>query len=257
VHEAVAVVLIVGCLMAVVIVPARWPRARPVLLAWCAAAAGLVLFFTVAPLQVLITVYAAGILAVTSDRSLVTPATLAISGGAGVAGGLLVVALWNPTQTAAAPGLHPKTDVPLLFFLLIVVIAAGTVAAGVAAARSARGTARPLALKAQARQYLAAGPLTAASAALMLPLLRARYAIHVAAICPATKALHPGLRPFACTSAPGIWVLFLVAGPIIGLAIGTCMGAATTAQPPRKPPPEPPSEPEPDGSRWGGVFVKM
>jgi hypothetical protein len=96
----------------------------------------------------------------------------------------------------------------------------------------------------------------------MLPLLRARYAIHVAAICPATKALHPALRPFACTSAPAIWVFFLVAGPIIGLAIGTCIGAAITAPqpptlPPRKPPPEPPSEPEPDGSRWGGVFVKM
>ena len=262
VHEAVAVVLIVGCLMAVVIVPARWPRAHPVLVAWCAAAAGLVLFFTVAPLQVLIAVYAAGILAVTSARSPVTPTTLAISAGVGVAGGLLVVALWNPTRTAAAPGLHPKTDVPLLFFLLIVVIAAGTVAAGAAAARRARGTARPLTLKAQAWQYLVAGPLTAATAAVMFPLLRARYAIHVAAICPATKALHPGLRPFSCTSAPAIWVFFLIAGPIIGLAIGTCIGAAITApqpptQPPTQPPPEPPNEPEPDCSRWGGVFVKM
>jgi hypothetical protein len=262
VHEAVALLLIAGCLAGVLVVTARRPGARPVLVAWCAVAAGLVLFFTVAPLQVLITIYAAGILAATARRSLVAPATLAISSGVGVAGGLLVVALWNPTQTAAAPGLHPKTDVPLLFFLLIAVIAAGTVAVGVAAARRATGSARPLALKARARQCLAAGPLTAASAALMLPLLRARYAIHVAAICPATKALHPGLRPFPCTSAPAIWVSFLVAGPVLGLAIGTCASAAITtsqppSQPPCKPPPEPPREPEPDGSRWGGLFVKM
>ena len=31
----------------------------------------------------------------------------------------------------------------------------------------------------------------------------------------------------------------------------------TPPPPNAKPPPEPPSEPEPDGSRWGGVFVKM
>jgi hypothetical protein len=211
---------------------------------------------------VVIAVYAAGILAVTARRSPVAPATLAISSAIGVAGGLLVVVLWNPTRTAAAPGLHPKTDVILLFMILVAVIAAGTAIAGTAGARRYKGTDDPVALQAEAWQYLAAGPLTAASAALMLPLLRASAAVHIAAMCPVTKALHPALRPFSCTSAPGIWTLFIVAGLITGLAIGTCVSAAITASqppglPPRKPPPDPPREPEPDGSRWGGVFVKM
>jgi hypothetical protein len=117
-------------------------------------------------------------------------------------------------------------------------------------------------LQARAWQYLAAGPLTAATAALTFPLLRVGAVVHVEAMCPAFKALHPAMRPFLCTSAPAIWMFYLVAGPIIGLAIGTAMGAAVTApqppaQPPLSPPPDPPREPEPDGSRWRGVFVKM
>jgi hypothetical protein len=249
-QEGAALVLIAACLAAVLIVTARRPQVRPALVAWCAAAAGLVLFFTVAPLQVLIAVYAAGILAVTSRRSPVTPATLAISAGGGVGGGLLVVALWNPTRTAPAPGLHPKTDVLLLFMVLIAVIAAGTAAAGAVAARRASGTNDPLAAKARASQYLAAGPLTAAAAALMLPLLRASPATHFAAACSARQV-------FPCSAAPAIWVFFLVAGPVLGLAIGICAGSVTAAQPPRQPPPEPPREPRPDGSRSAGVFVKV
>lgn len=255
-QEAVALVLIVACLTALLIVTAWRPQVRPALVAWCAAAAGLVLFFTVAPLQVLIAVYAAGILAVTSRRSPVTPATLAISAGTGVGGGLLVVALWNPTRTSRAPGLHPSTDVQLLFLVLIAVIGAGTAAAGLVAARRARGTNDPRAVQARAWQCLAAGPLTAASAALMLPLLRASHAAHIEAMCPMTQALHPGLRGFLCTAAPAVWVFFLVAGPVLGLAIGTCAGSITTAQPPPQSPPEPPREPGPDRSWSAGVFVR-
>jgi hypothetical protein len=88
----------------------------------------------------------------------------------------------------------------------------------------------------------------------MLPLLRARYAIHIAAACPAT-------RQFPCTAAPQIWVFLLIAGPVIGLAMGTCAGGIITAQPPRQPPPEPPDEPpgepRPDGTRAGGLLVKI
>jgi hypothetical protein len=249
--------LIAAGLAAVLIVSARRPRASPVLVAWCAAAAGLVLFFAVAPAQVLITVYAAGLLAVTSDRSPVTPATLAISAGAGVGGGLLVVALWNPSRSAPAPGLHPKTDVILLFVVLVVVAAAGTAAAAIVAARRAKGTNDPLAVKARAWQHLAAGPLTAATAALMLPLLRASHAVQVEAGCPATHFGH-------CTAAPAIWMLFLVAGPVLGLAFGSYACAVTAVeppgQPPRRPPPEPPEppdEPRPDGTRAGGLLVKI
>jgi hypothetical protein len=256
-HEVVAVGLIAVCLAAVLIVPARWPRARPVLVTWCAVAAGLVLFFTVAPLQVLITVYAAGILAVTARQSPVTPATLAISAGTGVGGGLLMAVLWNPLHTGG-PSHSQGSRAMLLFMLLALVAAAGIVIAGAPAARRNKDKADPVALKAEVRQYLAAGPLTAASAALVFTLLRVNPAIHVAAMCPVTKALHPGLRPFLCSSAPAIWMFYLVAGPLLGLAIAACVGTAVTAPPPPGlPPPKPPGEPPSDGSHWGGVFVKM
>jgi hypothetical protein len=256
-REAAAVGLIAACLAAVLIVPARRPRAHPVLVAWCAAAAALVLFFTVTPVQVLIAVYAAGILAVTSHRSPVTPATLAISAGAGVGGGLLVVALWNPSRSAPVPGVHPQTGVQLLFVVLVVVAAAATAAVAIVAARRASGTNGPLALKARAWQYLAAGPLTAATAALMLPLLRASHAVHIEARCPATHFGH-------CTAAPAVWMFFLVAGPVLGLVFGSYACAVTADQPPGPPPrrpppepPEPPGEPRPDGSRAGGLLVKI
>jgi hypothetical protein len=89
----------------------------------------------------------------------------------------------------------------------------------------------------------------------MLPLFRASHAVHFAAVCPAAQRAH-------CTAAPAVWVIFLVAGPLIGLAVGTCLGSATTAQPPRRPPPDPPREPvepPPDGARSTavGVFVKI
>jgi hypothetical protein len=233
VHEGTALVLIAGCLAGVLLATARWPRARPDLVTWCAVAAGLVLFFTVAPLQVLIAAYAAGILAVTARRSPVTPATLAISAGIGVAGGLLVVALWNPLRTRSAPGLAPRTDVPILFILLNLVMAAGTLTAGVVANRGAgdAGDADDrVAVKARAWQILAAGPLTAASAALMLPLLRASDAVRVTAACPAK---HIGF----CTAAPAVWIFFLVAGPVIGLALGTLGYALTLVESRVKPQP--------------------
>lgn len=194
-------------------------------MAWCAAAAGLVVFFTVAPLQVLTAIYAAGILAVTSRRSPVTPATLAISGGFGVAGGLLVVALWNPTRTPRAPGLPLKTDVPLLFMVLIAVIAAGTLVTGAAAARRASGKSDPVALRARSWQFLAAGPLTAAAASLMLPLLRVSDAVHFA-------RRVPGEKGFPQHRSTGDMGVFLVAGPLVGLAMGIWASSITAAQPP-------------------------
>jgi len=259
-REAAILALIATCTAAVLIVRAQWPQVNPVLLAWCAVVPGLALFITVAPVQVLITVYVAGIFAVTTRRSPVTPATLAICASIGTSGGLLVVALWNPTRSAPAAGLPPRTDVPFLFLVLVVAAAAGTAAAGAVAVRRTRGTAGdPLALsKTRIWQCLAAGPLTAAAAALMLPLLRANAAVHFAAACPAA-------RHGQCTSASAIWVLFLVAGPVVGLAIGSFAAAATAHQPPDRPL-TPPHEPPPvdakpgdaksGGARSGGVYVR-
>jgi hypothetical protein len=253
-REAVALVLIAACLAAVLIVPARWPRARPVLVGWGAVAAGLVLFFTVAPVQVLITFYAAGILAVTSRRSPVSPATLAISTGTGIAGGLLMIVLWNLLQ-ARGPS-HANVDrAGMLFMLLVGLAAAATAATACLVERRGKGPDDSLARrKARMWQCLAAGPLTAATAALVLPLIRAGAAVHLAAGCPATHFGH-------CTAAPAVWMFFLVMGPVFGLAAGTVGGIpAPAAQPPRRPPPDPPGEPDqpqPGSTRAGGLFVKI
>jgi len=193
---------------------------------------------------VLIVVYVAGILPVTARRSPVTPVTLAICAGTGVGGGLLMVVLWNFLRSGG-PGAD-TSRVMLLFMGLGALAAAGTTAAGAAAARRARGLDDPLALrKARSRQCLAAGPLTAGTAALMLPLLRASAAVHIAATCPAS-------RPGHCIAASAVWVFLLVAGPVLGLAIGSLAGSVIAAQPPL----EPPREPRPGGSRSGGVFVR-
>ncbi len=246
--EALAAGLIVACLAAVLIVTAWWPQVSRVLVGWCAAAAGVALFFTVAPVQVLITVYLAGILAVTARRSPVTPATLAICTATGAAGGLLLDAVWDHAKRVPAPGLHPQTNAVLLVIVLAVVAAAGTAAAGTLAARRASGPGDPLALsRARAWQCLLAGPLTAAAAALMIPLLRASTAVRIAATCPAANAGH-------CTGAAGAWVIFLVIGPALGLAIGWAGSYAVAPQPDR-PPLMSPREPRPGGTRSGGIFV--
>ena len=242
--KEVMVLVLIAVGLAVLLVTARRLRARPVLVAWCATAAALVLFFTMAPVQVLIAGYAAGILATTSRRSPVTPATLAISAGLGIAGGLLMVVLWNPLQ----PGPDSSTTGrPMtLFMLLVVVTAAATGAAAWVAARQARGIEDPWAgHRTRMWQCLAAGPLTAASAAFVLPLLRANPAIHHAASCPAS-------HQFPCTAAPAVWMVLLAIGPVLGLAIGS---AATGLLPP-PPAPQPPDEPQMGGSRSAGIFVK-
>ena len=241
--------LIGVCLAAVLIVTACWPQVSRVLVAWCAAGAGLALFLTLAPVQVLITVYVAGILAVTARRSPVTPVTLAICAGIGVGGGLLVVAMWNITRRTvpgfSGPG---KTNVQVLVMVLVAVAVAGTAAAGWVAARLARGPGDPLALRrAWYWQCLAAGPLTGAIAALMIPFGRVSDAVRIAAACPASAAGH-------CTSAAHVWMLFLVAGPVLGLAVGRIGGAVAVARL-GQPPLAPPREPRPGGSRSGGVFV--
>jgi hypothetical protein len=253
-HEAAGLGLIAACLAAVLIVPARWPKIRPVLVAWCATAAGLAVLFTLAPLQVMLTFYVAGILAVTSRRSPVTPATLALGAGVGAGSGLLFAVLWDVVRSRG-PG--ADTSAPMtLFLLLVIVTTAATVAAAKIAEWRGAGTGDPQALRtARMWQCLAAGPLTAAAAAIMLPLVRTSAAVHYATHCPATYELH-------CSSPRSVWVFFLVIGPVVGLAIGTCINALAEAQPqpprqpPRRPPPDPPYEPLPDGPPPGEVVTE-
>lgn len=248
IREAAGLGLIAVCLAAVLIVPARWPRIGPVVVAWCVTAAGLAVFFTLAPLQVLFTFYVAGILAVTSRRSPVTPATLVLSVTFGIGGGLLADVLYDVVRRRG-PGAN--TSGPILLFVMLMGLAlAGTVAAAKVAERHGGSTDDPAVRKARMWQCLAAGPLTAAATAIMLPLLRTSAAVHYATHCPASYLQH-------CSSPRSVWVFFLVFGPVVGLAIGTCVGAIADAQPqpqpPRRPPPDPPYEPLPDGPPPGEI----
>jgi hypothetical protein len=238
------------CLAAVLIVPARWPRIQPVVVAWCATAAGLAVFFTLAPLQVMLTAYVAGILAVTSRRSPVTPTTIALCVGIGLAGGLLVGELWDVVRLRG-PGANTSGP-PLMLMLLAAVAAAGTVAAFQVAERRGKGMGKTALRKNRMWQCLAAGPLTAASTAIMLPLLRASAAVHYATHCPASHLQH-------CSSPRSVWMLFLVFGPVIGLAIGSLMAAVpeAQAQPPRRPPPDPPQEPLPGSPPPGEIVAQV
>jgi hypothetical protein len=250
IKEAAGLGLIAVLLAAVLIVPARWPQIRPLLVAWCAVAAGLAVFVTLTPMQVMFTVYVAGILAVTSRRSSVTPVTLALCTAIGIGGGLLVAVLYGVVRRQG-PGANVTGPV-LLFMLLIAVAAAGTAAAVKAAEQRGGGnTEDPALRKARKWQCLAAGPLTAAASAIMLPLLRTGPAIHYATHCPASYQQH-------CSSPRSVWVFFLVIGPVVGLLIGT-LGSAIAEdqpQPPRRPPPDPPHHPLPNSPPPGEVVAK-
>ena len=132
--------------------------------------------------------------------------------------------------------------------VLVAVTAAGTAAAGWVAARLARGPGDPLALsRAWFWQCLAAGPLTGAIAALMVPFGRVSDAVRIAAACPAAADGR-------CTNGTHMWMIFLVAGPVLGLAVGRLGGAVAVAKLGRSPLARP-REPRPGGSRSGGVFV--
>jgi hypothetical protein len=155
----------------------------------------------------------------------VTPATLALCATIGVGGGLLVDVLWDLVRRRG-PGANVNGAM-LLFVLLMAVAAAGTAVAAKVAERRGGGTGDPLALrKARMWQCLAAGPLTAAAGAIMLPLLRTSAAVHYATHCPATYLQH-------CSSPREVWVFFLLVAPVVGLAIGSCVGAIAEAQPQR------------------------
>ncbi len=178
----------------------------------------------VAPVQLLITVYVAGILAVTSRWSPVPPANLAAGAGAGAgagaAGALLAYALTSPGATHLSP------------WLVVPVVGLGApAAAGLAAAwRTSVPGGEPdgaAALRtARVQQGTAAGAVTGAAAALLGNILAIGAMGH-----------HPGSL---------LWLIFVVLGSLSGVAAGTVSGAVCADRP---------RNPRLDGSRSGGFFV--
>ena len=152
----------------------------------------------------LITVYAAGILAVTARGSRIAPATLAFGAGAGVAGGL--------TWYAAS-----RTGNPWLILVVVVVAFAAPTAAGAGAAWRTSGRDDPEALRRdRLRQGLAAGALTGGVAALLITILifGTMVVLHRQSPAPSTEA--------------DMSVLFF--GPLLGMALG--LGGSVVAERP-------------------------
>lgn len=118
---------------------------------------------------VVMALFAAAILWLTSQRSRVTPATLAAGSGAGIAAGVVLYAAvpLGLSNAATNPWL-PGSDADPLVALAWILMLFAPVAAGVAACRryTASGSAAPG--SARARQVLAAGLLTNLVAALFV-----------------------------------------------------------------------------------------
>ncbi len=208
-REAADLALIAAFLASILVITARRPQIDPAAVWICAAPVGLMVF-AVAPVQLLITLYVAGILAATSRWSPVAPQTLAIGTGAGAAGGLVGYAL---TTAGTTPFISP--------WLVLPVVGLGAPAAtGLAAAWRTSGPASPAALRqARVQQGIAGGAVTAIVAALLISILAI-----------GTTRNNPGAL---------VWLLVLVFGPVFGVAAGS-IGGAIAADHPREPRPHRP-----------------
>jgi hypothetical protein len=213
--------------------------------------------------------YAAVILVVTAQRSWVTPGTLAIGAGAGVALGVVMYAIMplGFGEYATAPWLARSAIDPVVV-LAWVLLLGGPLVAALIAGRSCARSGGPLALAdARIRQGLAAGTLAAGLGSLL-----------VCTLGPVTMALLPRADWLAhllysgqhLTAAAAVnrvdgqaighaagYILIWIAFPLIGLAVGAWTalaawgGRAAGEQGrgrgggPGGPPPAP--EPAPDG----------
>jgi hypothetical protein len=120
-------------------------------------------------LVVVLTLYAAAILWLTSQRARIAPATLRAGGRAGIAAGLVVytVAPLGLSKEATNPWL-PGSDIdPLVLLAWALMLLAPLHAAAVAYGRDADSASAPRPLRARARQAIGAGVLTSLVSALL------------------------------------------------------------------------------------------
>ena len=227
---------LLAVLLTVVLVLTAWRRTR--IAAVLVAVAGGWVVFWFGPFQLFTGLYAAGILAATSRRSELTPASLGIGAAAGIACSLLVdlikVAAGLPAQPSDRTGLAIAMDLAHLGIVIPVLLLVTGVAALIAARRTpAAGSkddihqtravapgqsdpGRPLDQSPRVRQGLGAGMTAGAVAGLMITIL------------------------------VGWWpMLFL--SPLLAVA-GTVYGALTGAE-------AAPPEPRLSRSWLGGVFA--
>ena len=161
-QEAAGLAVLLACLAAALIITARW-RGHPDVM-WASVCGGglfaCALGVALLGIQVVIIIYAAGILAATARRSPMTPAAVGAGGAAGSAGSLLVYALM-------VAGLRPGG-----WLIFLVAVLAAPAGAGLAAA----WWTPPPASQADQRQArtlqgLAAGVVAGAAGAVLITIL--------------------------------------------------------------------------------------
>ncbi len=196
-REIAALVLLGAAGAALAVVKARWPDADPSAL-WAIAGTGGLLVLVAVPLQALAIVCVAGILAVTSRRSPVAAASLAVGALAGLTAGL--------ATALAVYELNTPTDryVDLLLLIMLTATLLLAVLAGVAAAWLLPGTGDPEQVRvARTHQGLLAGSVAGAVCGLLL------------------------------TNLFVVAVFMMIAGPLLGAGGGAIGGAAAADHPPR------------------------
>ena len=156
--EGVVLAVVIACAVMTKAIRVWYPRADPAairLSCGCIAVVALAMVFD----QMIITLYAAGIYAVTARKSPVTPAALGLGAAAGVVGSGMVYAV---TAAAVPPG----------HWLIAPAVVLGPLAAGFEAARRAPATGTPVQQR-QARtwQGVAAGLVTGGAVALLTTIL--------------------------------------------------------------------------------------
>jgi hypothetical protein len=216
-----------------------------------------------------IAVYVAGILAVTSRRSRIAPATLAIGTGAGIAFGLVMYAVMpiGFGKDATEPWLAGSAIDPVVALAWILLLGGPMVAGGLAG-RLYRGSESDSAdqlMYARVRQGAAAGFLATGVGALIVTVLGAGTIALMPRAAWLQHWLYPGQhllatvaygRDFSASSHTQGYGLMLLLFPVIGLLFGTILGPSASSYgpapggggPPDPPGPEPAPDP-PDGGR--------
>ena len=199
-REIAAVVLLGVVLATLPVVRTRWPQFDANTL-WAFSAVAALVVFAIVPLQMLVIVYAAGILAATSRRSPVATASLAAGTMTGLAAGLAAALVIYELNTP-----DDRYVGPILLLTITLTFLLATLA-GAAASWLPSGTGDPKDLReARIRQGLLAGSMAGAVAGVVL------------------------------TNFVAVAFFMMVLGPLLGAA-GGALGGAVAADHPRKPRP--------------------
>jgi hypothetical protein len=193
-QEIAGLALIGATLTAPFAMKARWPGIEPAI-CWLVVASIGVVALLIVPLQIIAVGYLAAILAATSRRSPVAPATLAVGALAGLPTGLILHEVPNLTGDIGWA----------LLLILVPILLLTTAVAGAAAAWLTAGTPSPDEIRsARIRQGILAG-MTAAAVGGLAATLFAAYFVVIMVIGPLVGVVGGALGAAMATDHPLRW----------------------------------------------------